>query len=105
MLGMMILQIIFFFVGTAIAAISRHPRTAPSLATGILLLTFILSIAIDLNNRLESLKYITPFKYYDAKNLMIAPGFEAVYIILSVVVIAVLFRATYVYYKGRDLKV
>lgn len=105
MLGMFILQLIFLFIGTAIAAISKHPKTAPSLATGILLLTFMLSIAIDLNSRLENLKYLTPFKYFDAKNLMHARGFEPVYLILSIVIIAVLFRATYVFYNSRDLNV
>lgn len=105
MLGMFILQIIFLFIGTAIAAISKHPKTAPSLATGILLLTFMLSMAIDLNSRIENLKYLTPFKYFDAKNLMSARGFEPVYIILSIVIIAVLFRTTYIFYERRDLKV
>lgn len=105
MVGMFILQLIFLFIGTAIAAIGKHPKTAPSLATGILLLTFILSIAIDMNSRIDNLKYFTPFKYFDAKNLMYARGFEPVYVILSIVMIAVLFWATYVFYRSRDLNV
>ncbi|KUO74105.1 MAG: ABC transporter [Desulfosporosinus sp. BRH_c37] len=105
MLGMFILQLIFLFIGTAIATISKHPKTAPSLATGILLFTFVLSIAIDLNRKIENLKYFTPFKYFDAKNLMCAQGFEPIYVILSFVIIAVLFWATYVFYRGRDLNV
>ena len=105
MVGMFILQLIFLLAGTATAAISKHPKTAPSLAAGILLFTFMLSIAIDLNSRIENLKYLTPFKYFDAKDLIYAQGFEPVYMILSVVIIAVLFRATYVFYKNRDLNV
>ena len=104
MAGMFILQLIYMFIGAAIAAISKHPKSAPAIATGILLLTFMLSIAIDLNSRIENLKYLTPFKYFDAKNLM-STGFESVYVILSVVIIAVLFWATYVFYKNRDLNV
>lgn len=105
MVGMLILQLIFLFIGTAIAAISKHPKAAPSFATGILLFTFMLSIAIDMNRRIENLKYLTPFKYYDAKNLIYTRGFEPVYVILSVVIIAVLFWVTYVFYKSRDLNV
>ncbi|NLI92765.1 MAG: ABC transporter permease subunit [Peptococcaceae bacterium] len=105
MLGMFILQLIFLFIGSAIAAVSNHPRTAPSLATGILLLTFILSIVIDMNSRIESLKYFTPFKYFDAKNLMYGPGFQTVYLILSFALIAVLSGATYAFYKNRDLHI
>jgi len=105
MVGMFILQLIFLFIGTSIAAISKHPKTAPSVATGILLFTFILSLAIDMNSKIDNLKYLTPFKYFDAKNLMNAPGFEPVYVILSGVIIAILLRVTYVFYKSRDLNV
>ncbi|ODA39500.1 ABC transporter permease subunit [Desulfosporosinus sp. BG] len=105
MLGMFILQLIFLSIGTAIAATSKHPKSAPSLATGILLLTFILSIAIDLNSRMEILKYLTPFKYFDAKNLIYTRGFEPVYLILSIVIVAGLSWATYVFYQSKDLNV
>ena len=103
MAGMFMLQLIFLFVGSAIAAVSKRPETAPSLATGILLGTFILSIAIDLNNRLDKLKYITPFKYFEAKNLMYEGRVETFYLILSALIIAVLFWATYSFYAKRDL--
>lgn len=103
MVGMFILQIMFLFIGTAIAATSKNPRIAAPLSTGILLITFILSVAIDMNSRIESLKYLTPFKYYDAKNLMVDRGFDVVYVILSSVIIVGLFSTTYVSYKGRDL--
>lgn len=105
MTGMLILQLVFLFIGTAIAAISKSPRTAPSVATGILLLTFMLSVVIDMNNSIEILKYITPFKYFDAKNLMYESNFEPVYVVLSMVIITVLLSATYVFYKRRDLNV
>jgi len=105
MLAMFILQVIFLFIGTSIAAISKHPMTAQSLASGILLFTFMLSLAIDLNSRIEILKYLTPFKYFDAKNLLHSRGFEPVYVILSVVIITVLFKATYIFYERRDLNV
>lgn len=102
MLGMFILQLIFLFIGTAIAAISKNPKSASSLATGILLSTFILSVVLDMNSRLENLKYLTPFKYFDAKNLMYS-GFDTVYILLSALIIAALFTSTYSSYKKRDL--
>lgn len=105
MVGMFVLQLIFLFIGTAIAAISKNPKTAAALSTGILLITFMLSIAIDMNSRIEKLKYLTPFKCFDAKNLINHPGFEPIYVIMSVGMIAVLFWATYVFYTKRDLNV
>ncbi|MEX2104322.1 MAG: ABC transporter permease subunit [Bacilli bacterium] len=105
MTGMFILQLLFVVIGTAIAAVNKRPKKAASLATGILLITFILSIVVDLNDKLESLKYLTPFKYFEAKNVMYGEGFEAVFVLLSVILIAMLCSVTFVFFKKRDLNV
>lgn len=105
MVGLFISQLIFLFIGTAIAAISKNPKTAPSVSTGILLVTFILSIAIDINSRIESLKYFTPFKYFDAKILLVEGGFNSVFLMLSTIIISLLLCATYFFYWKRDLRV
>ena len=105
MLGMFVLQLIFMFLGTGIAAISKSPKSASSLAMGILLTTFVLYNAIGLNSHLEGLKYLTPYKYFDAKNLNSSVGFEPIFVILSVLIIAVLLSTTYVFYRKRDLNV
>lgn len=105
MIGMFILQLMFLVIGTAIAAVSKNPKTATSISTGILLSTFILSILSDINSKFENLKYITPFKYYEAKELMYGGGFEYVFIVLSIVIIGMLLSVTYIFYKNRDLNV
>lgn len=105
MAGMFILQLMFMFIGTALAAVSKKPKTAPAVATGIILVAYLLSTAIDVNTKLEGLKYITPFKYFEAKNLIPSGGFEPVFLLLSVLIIAVCLSATYVFYRKRDLNV
>ncbi|HWQ80600.1 MAG TPA: ABC transporter permease subunit [Anaerovoracaceae bacterium] len=105
MVGMFILQLMFLVIGTATAAASRRPRSAASVATAILLVTFIISSAVNMNSNLESLKYITPFEYFKADKLLNSGGFEAVFLILSFVMIAVLVFVTYASYKKRDLNV
>lgn len=105
MVSMFILQVMFMLIGSAIAAVSKKPKAAASAATAILLVTFILSMVIDLNTKLEKLKYITPFKYFEAQNIMYGGGFDPVFVILSVVIIVVLLSATYVFYRKRDLNI
>ena len=105
MSAMFILQLIFMLVGTGLAAISKNPKTAVSGATGILLFTYILSVIIDMNSSLENLKYITPFQYFDAKNLMYGGGFQYTFVTLSAVIIVILLCVTYIFYKKRDLNV
>lgn len=101
--AMFILQVLFMVIGSALAAVKKKPKTAASLATGILLLAYLLSVAIDLNEDIEGLKYLTPFKYFEAKNVMYGGGFEPVFVILSTAVIAALTIITYTLYKKRDL--
>ena len=64
-----------------------------------------LSIVIDLNENIEVLKYLTPFKYFEAENVMYGGGLDIVYVLISVVVIAVLAFVTYVFFNKRDLNV
>jgi ABC-2 type transport system permease protein len=105
MVGMFILQVLFMVIGSALAAVKKKPKTAASLATGILLLTYMLSVAIDLNESIEGLKYLTPFKYFEAKNVMYGAGLETNFVVISLGLIAALSVVTYVFYKKRDLNV
>jgi ABC-2 type transport system permease protein len=102
---MLILQLLFLVIGTAIAAVYKNSKKAASLSAGILLITFLLSIGIDLNENMENLKYLTPFKYYEAKNIMYGGGFDFLFVLLSLVLIAALTIVTYVSFKKRDLHV
>ncbi|WP_342345586.1 hypothetical protein [Lysinibacillus parviboronicapiens] len=79
---MLILQLLFLTIGSAIAAISKKTKLAVAISTGLLLMTYILSIAIDLIEKLTLLKYLTPFKYFEAKIVMNGNGLERKFIIL-----------------------
>lgn len=103
MAGMFISQVLFMMIGAALAAVKKKSKTAASVATGILLLTYLLSIIIALNDNLEVLKYFTPFKYFEAANVMFGEGIETVYVVISLVLTGVLTFLTYSSFKKRDL--
>jgi ABC-2 type transport system permease protein len=103
--GMLILQLMFLVIGTATAAVSRRPGSSASIATAILVVTFIISSVININSNLEFLRYITPFEYFKAEKLLNGGGFEPLFLILSFVIIGILIVVTYTSYKKRDLKV
>lgn len=104
MVGMLILQILFLVIGTAIAASTKKPGKAATLATVVLLVTFILSFAIDLNEKIETLKYLTPFKYFEAKTVMDG-GLELIFVGISLALIGVLAVSTFMFYNKRDLNI
>jgi ABC-2 type transport system permease protein len=105
MAGLVFLQLLFFCIGVAIAAANKKPKASASLASSVLLFTFILSFLINFNARLNGLKYITPFKYFDAKTLITNGSLDPVYVSISLVIIAVLVVITYSTYLKRDLSV
>lgn len=103
--AMFILQLIFLTIGTGIAAASRRPKGAASIATAVLLGSFIISSIVGIYDKLDFLKYITPFKYFEAEKLLEKGGLDPVFVVLSAVIIAVMLYVTYVCYKKRDLNV
>lgn len=105
MLGLFILQILFMCIGAAFAAVSKNPKTAVSVSTGIVLVSYFLSVITDLNTKLDVLKYITPYKYFEAKNIMYSSGLDSVSLILSTAIIAVCIYVIFTFYKKRDLTV
>jgi ABC-2 type transport system permease protein len=105
MLGLLLLQLLFLSVGAASAAVISKPRASAGAAAGIMLFAFLLSSAIDINKDWAVLSFLTPFKYFTAKDMMLGGGFDAFYTVLAVALAAVLTAATYWFFKRRDLRV
>ncbi|MBM7613830.1 ABC transporter permease subunit [Alkaliphilus hydrothermalis] len=105
MMGLFLLQLLFMTIGTAIAAINRKPTKSIGLSTGILMFSFLLSIVIDMNGKIEPLKYLTPFKYFEAKNIMYGGGLDLFYVLISIGIATVLSVFTYCFYQQRDINV
>ncbi|MCL6457941.1 MAG: ABC transporter permease [Gorillibacterium sp.] len=102
-LGLFAMQLIFLLMGAAIAAVSRRSKLAAGAAASVLLITFFLSILMDLSDKLAFLEYLTPFKYFSADKVLVGGGFESIFIVLSVLIIAVLLKVTYGFYQKRDM--
>jgi ABC-2 type transport system permease protein len=105
MAGMFLLQLLFLAVGAGLAALTKNPKSATGGGTGIVLITYILSIIVGLNDKLVNLKYLTPFKYFEASDLITRGRLDPVFIILSVLIIVVFISLTYVFYDKRDLNI
>jgi ABC-2 type transport system permease protein len=105
MVALLILQVLFLCLGAALGALLKTARMATSVATGIMLATFFLAIAIDIDSRIEFLRFITPFSYFDAKSLIYNGSFEAMSLIMSLVLTVASVAVTYIQFGRRDLAV
>jgi ABC-2 type transport system permease protein len=105
MIGMFVIQLIFVSIGMAAAAIVRKPKYAAPAASAIMFATFFLSLWLDITDKLPNLKYLTPFKYFDAKVIAKEAALDPVFIAISFVIIGVMVALTYVFYEKRDLSI
>ena len=103
--SMFIVQLIFLSLGAAIAGVLKNPKSAASLATGMLLVAYMVSKITDLKSSLNFLNLISPFKYFDLNQIVAGKGINAGIALLSLALVAILSASTYIFYKRRDLKV
>lgn len=103
--GLLFLQLIFFTIGAVVASIVRKPKAAPSIATSVMFTAFLVSYLVNMSEKLDFLKYLSPFKYFDAATLMTDGRLDPVYVVLSIAIVALAVVGTYRFYGGRDLNV
>ncbi|MBM6997406.1 ABC transporter permease subunit [Paenibacillus sp. DXFW5] len=105
MTSLLLVQFIFLSMGTALSALLKRPKTAGSIATGILLGCFVISKITDLTDELDALNVLSPFKYFSYERIVKGEGIHAGIAALSVILVAVLVFATYSAYRKRELNV
>jgi ABC-2 type transport system permease protein len=105
MAGLLFMQLIFFAIGALVAGIVGRPKTAPSMATSIMFLTFLIYYLVNFDSGLEFLKWLSPFKYFDAAVLLTSRQLDPAFVALSAAVIVVAVFGTYHFYSARDLTV
>jgi len=105
LLAIFIIQMIFMSVGMLLASVLKQYKKSGSVSIAILLGTYILSVMIGLSDKIDFLKYFTPFKYFEAVYIVNESKLELVYVLISVVVIVGSVFGTLIFYKKRDLHI
>ncbi len=104
-LALFIIQLIFLAMGASIAAVSKNIKKATSLAAGILMITFIISVAIDLYQKIDFLIYVTPFKYFPAADIIMTRSYKTSTLIVSFILVSFFTFITYLFMKKRDIQI
>lgn len=105
-IGMFFIQLIFFSIGLLISSIIKNTKSAKAtgVSTGVLLILYVTAKFLDITDKIDFLKYLNPFKYFDPQDLIIN-GINIIYVILSVIIILVSIFLTYILYNKKDLNV
>jgi ABC-2 type transport system permease protein len=103
MLSVLILQLIFLAIGIFLGCALKKHKLAGAISIWILVGAYILSILIGLEEDLDFLKYLTPFKYFDPIRLLNESSFDPVFVLLSAGIIVACMAGAYLTYARRDL--
>ena len=96
------IELLFLAIGACSAVFARKVRSVSGMATAIGFAGFLLSALHSLLEE-EKLRYITPFKYYDAAKAFFDGGFEVRYALTGAAVTLLLMTAAYLRYTRADI--
>ena len=103
MLALFIMQLIFLGLGMLISSVIKRYRKSAIYSMALLFGLYIMSIFVSLSDKVEFLKYITPFKFFETSMILRNGQFELVYLSISFGIIVVSFAGTFIFYPKRDL--
>jgi ABC-2 type transport system permease protein len=103
MLALFLMQLIFLAIGILLGCAMKRYKRASAAAIALLLGTYFLSVISALNENLEFLKYLSPFKYFDAGTLLRDSRLDVTFVALSLAIIVASMVGAYMTYARRDL--
>ncbi|HLA80242.1 MAG TPA: ABC transporter permease subunit, partial [Thermoleophilia bacterium] len=103
MQAMFVIELIFLAIGLLLGCAMKQYKRSGSAAVAIILATYFMSIISGMQEKLDFLKYFTPFKYFDAGELFRSGKMDGTFLLLSATIIIVSLAAAYWMYNKRDL--
>jgi ABC-2 type transport system permease protein len=103
MRAMFVIEMIFLAIGLMLGCVMKQYKRSASIAVGIILATYFMSIVSGMQEKLDFLKWFTPFKYFDAADLFRSGSMNNTYLLLSAGIILVCVAVSYLVYNRRDL--
>ena len=103
MRAMFVIELIFLSLGLLLGCVMKQYKRSASIAVGIILATYFMSIVSGMQEKLDFLKWFTPFKYFDAADLFHTGSMSSTYLLISLGIIVVCVALAYYTYNKRDL--
>ena len=105
MAAALLIQVVFLSIGLLISVLTKKEKGAGSIAAMVIFIMFFIAKFIEMVDNTDFLKFLTPFKYFEADQVFFGNGFQGIYFVISAVIIVVALAITYVMYNKRDLTV
>jgi len=96
-------MLIFLCIGMLLAAVMRRHKLSSGLGLGLVFTLYIASVLAGLTEQMHFLKYVSPFKYFEAATLLADLSVEPLYLTITALVVVSSLTGTYYFYNHRDL--
>lgn len=103
MIALFIMQIIFLSIGILVACVMKQHKRSGSLAVSILLGTYFLSILSSLSEKLDFLKFFSPFAYFNPAKILNEANFDLTFLLISAGIVIVAITVGFFTYTKRDM--
>jgi ABC-2 type transport system permease protein len=103
MIAMFLVELIFLAIGIMLGAVMKRYRLSGTLVVAVVLVTYFFSIITVMQKNLDFLKYLTPFKYFDAAVFLTTHSLDGTYLAITAAIVVVCLVAAYLVYNRRDL--
>ncbi|OGO67994.1 MAG: hypothetical protein A2Z49_04405 [Chloroflexi bacterium RBG_19FT_COMBO_56_12] len=103
MRAMFVIELIFLALGLLLGCAMKQYKRSASTAVAIILATYFMSIVSGMQEKLDFLKWFTPFKYFDAAELFRNGRMDSTYLLISAAIVVVCVVGAYWAYGRRDL--
>ena len=100
---LLFVQLIFMSFGILIAAVFPKIKSATAIAIGALLLSEIVFSIFKSVIGEYAVRYLIPRKYFSSEYIIKNASYEAVFVLLTIILIAVSLTASYVVYDKKDV--
>lgn len=104
-IGTILLHLTFASISFMLSSMMKKTRNILSISLGIVLIAYFINIVAGISEDLEVLKYVSPFKYVDAANIVNDSAIEPLYIFIMCGVICMSILVSYVVYRKKDIAV
>ncbi len=105
MWGLLLMQLVFFSLGLMFAGIFKRPKLPTLAATTLVVGSYIVYAGSLITEKLEWLRFVTPFRWFAAPSIIYAEGIGYGYAGLALLLCVIFIALSYFFYNRRDITV
>ncbi|MGM7701429.1 ABC transporter permease subunit [Pseudalkalibacillus sp. Hm43] len=100
-----LLHLTFASIAFLLSSIFRKGRQILSITVGLVFITYFLQVISSVSDKLENLKYMSPFVYVDAADIITNESIKGLYLAIMLSIMIICTISTYLYYRKKDIAV